>query len=125
MHMIRTRRQPRHQLTLFTCSGKVLPHEIENKIKEFYDKQPTPNVVWDLSDADISGMSAVDVRQLAERTKQLAHSRKGEKTAIVASVDMPFGLARMYQTFAELAGQESQVEVFRSRKEALAWIQSG
>jgi hypothetical protein len=120
--MIEVFQQDRPELTLFKCTGRVLSTDIEESIRAFYQGKPSQNVVWDISDAEISELSATDVRSIAETTKQLAHSRPGGKTAIVSAADMPFGLARMYQAFAELAEQKSHVEVFRSREEALAWI---
>lgn len=120
--MIEILQQDRPELTVFKCTGKVLSTDIEESITAFYAGRPTRHVMWDISDAEISELSATDVRRIAEQTKRVAHSRPGGKTAIVSAADMPFGLARMYQAFAELAEQNSHVEVFRSTEEALAWI---
>jgi hypothetical protein len=42
------------------------------------------------------------------------------KRAIVAPDNLPFGIARMFATFAEGHGQT--MHVFRSRAEAIAWL---
>jgi len=53
-----------------------------------------------------------------------AHSEKlaGMRTAIVASTDLMFGFARMYQTLAELQGSPLTVEVFRNVGDAREWL---
>jgi hypothetical protein len=53
-----------------------------------------------------------------------AHREKlaGMRTAIVASIDLMYGFARMYQTLAELQGSPLTVEVFRTVGEAREWL---
>lgn len=45
------------------------------------------------------------------------------KLAIIATNDLHFGLARMYQTKREMAAQGTKtVRVFRAREDALQWL---
>jgi hypothetical protein len=92
--------------------------------------------VW--SRPDVAGFSELmdmtDVQQvvepsgegmhtLAELSARMDPSTGGGRFAIVAPLDLAFGLGRMYQTYRELSGSGTkQVGVFRSLAEALRWL---
>jgi hypothetical protein len=77
-----------------------------------------------MTEAELASIQAQDVRGAALFVKDASHSRPGGKTALVGGRQTAYGMSRMYQSFAELAGQESDVRIFRSHDEALAWIES-
>lgn len=122
--MIRTKFDKSSNLTVEICIGKIDIVEVSEKIKEFYESGPTMNVLWDLSEADTSGIETGDVKAIADLTVSQAHSRKGGKTAIVSPKAIAFGLSRMFQSFAEMAEHQAQVQIFRSLDEAKRWIES-
>ncbi len=66
-------------------------------------------------------LSADDIRRLVERARKLhtAGIVVGP-TAIVADIDVVFGMARMYAILSELA--HAPVDVFRDQDAALAWL---
>lgn len=120
--MVESRCDLTRGLTEYICTGIVDRAEITDAVDSFYADTPTPNVLWDLGDANVSALSAVDVEVLAQHTVNRAHSRDEGKTAIVAPKDMGYGLSRMFQTFADLASHQASVRVFRTHDEAIAWI---
>ena len=120
--MIETIIEDSKNLTLNNCSGTVTVEEIRQRIDEFYNYKPTRNIIWDLSEATVPGVSKQDIEDLVWYAKQRSHSRTGAKTAIVTSDDLLFGMSRMYQVFSESAEQEAAVQVFRTQQEALSWI---
>jgi hypothetical protein len=120
--MVESRSDPARGLTEYICTGVVDRAEIMDAVSSFYADTPTPNVLWDLGDANVSALSAADVEVLAQHTVERAHSREEGKTAIVAPKDMGFGLSRMFQTFADLASHQAAVRVFRTHDEAIAWF---
>lgn len=73
--------------------------------------------LWDLS-MGASNFTATDLRQLAEYGK--SRFLLPSKVAIVASKDLVFGLSRIYEVYRE----EGLVKhrVFRTEKEAVAWL---
>ena len=91
-------------------------------IESFYASSPSASVMWDFTEADLSRLTADEVRMVASDVKSLAHSREGGKTAIVSPSELSYGMVRMYQTFAEIYEQTAIVEAFRSRLEADRWI---
>jgi len=120
--MIDSRSDLTRELTEYICTGIMDRAEITDAVDAFYADNPTPNVLWDLTDANLSALSAVDVQMVAEHTASRAHSRAGGKTALVAPTDVDFGMSRMFQTMIDNADHEASVRVFRSRDEATEWI---
>jgi hypothetical protein len=92
--------------------------------------------VW--SRADVAGynelvdMSAVErivdptperVKVLAQLSASMDAPGTSSKFAIVASLDVAFGLGRMYEVYRELnMGSTKEVAVFRTREEAFAFL---
>jgi len=111
-----------HQLTVHVFTGVVVGKELIEAVKALYASGPTPNHLWDLTEADISAVKSDDLQEIALIAKQSSPSRRAGRTAIVSTSDLGFGLSRMYSTFAEMSGHSAEVRSFRSREEAEAWI---
>ena len=62
------------------------------------------------------------MKDIALVAMQLAPSRFGGRTAIVATSDFTFGLGRMYEAFAEFTDLGFELKIFRSRNEAEIWL---
>ena len=120
--MILSTEDMKRNLTIYTCRGQISVDEIKKKVKSFYEGTPSRNVIWDFTEADLSSITADEIRALANGVKKLAHSREGGKTAIVAPEDISYGFGRMYQIFAEIYAQIADIQVFRSRSEAEHWF---
>jgi len=112
------------QLTIHRCQGKVAVTDIEKIIVAFYDKEPTLNVLWDFSEADLSKVTIGEIEQLAKTVNAVSHSRTSGKSAIISPHDISFGLSRVYQAFAESGDVKSTTKVFRNEQEALDWLKS-
>jgi hypothetical protein len=69
---------------------------------------------------DMTGAKLQDIAMLAS---SMDVTKAITKFAIVVSKDFSYGLGRMYETYRGLQkGNTKQVAVFRSVKDALAWI---
>ncbi len=112
----------KRNLSIYTCRGQISVDEIKKKVKSFYEGTPSRNVIWDFTEADLSSITADEIRALASGVERLAHSREGGKTAIVAPEDISYGFGRMYQIFAEIYAQIADIKVFRSKLEAERWL---
>ena len=62
--MITTTVNASMQLTIHRCQGKVTVADIEKIIVDFYEKEPTLNVLWDFSEADLSKVTIGEIEQL-------------------------------------------------------------
>ena len=66
---------------------------------------------------------ATQLRSFAGFAASMDEAVGESRLAIVAKDDLDFGLARMFQTYRELnPGSKKQVQVFRSLKDALAYL---
>jgi hypothetical protein len=72
----------------------------------------------DMSEAVSTEVTGPEIRKLAER--DLTGPDRITRMAIVATTELGFGLARMYQTLSDSMGTE--VRVFRDRGEARRWL---
>ena len=85
-------------------------------------ENPTLFVLWDISQASFSDVTGDDLRKVVLTARPLAESRAGGKTAIVCSSGADYGLARLFQTYAELYDAPIDIKVFTSLDESLAWL---
>ncbi len=122
--MIKDEIDRQRQLTVHTCSGKITFEELQDAVKQLYDGEPTANHLWNLEQADVSGISVEDITRLARFAKEYAPSRRSGKTAIVSSKDLGFGMARVYEIYADLVEQTVQLKTFRALEEAYSWLDS-
>src|SRR5262249_29539330 len=65
-------------------------------------------------------ISIAEMREVANIDVRASHSIPDFVVAIYAKDDLPFGLARMWQTLAEQTGWESRI--FRDKSEAVEWM---
>ncbi|MCE9568257.1 MAG: hypothetical protein K8U57_40170 [Planctomycetes bacterium] len=97
--------------------GKADVVDHMDRLQSNPDFRPQFNQLADFRDVSIMTLSADDIRQLAKRTIFSVSSRR----AFVVTGELEFGLARMFGTYRELAG-ESGIVTFREMKDALAWL---
>ena len=92
--------------------------------KSFYERDSidkSMNLVVDLRDADSRQRSTEVLHQFAEFIQgALADATLSPKVAVVAPKDLSFGLARMYEAFADSVPWD--FVVFRDIDAALAWL---
>ena len=109
-------------LTSIVFSGKVLPADIINALKDLYEFETTSKVIWNFSDCDVTSLLYDDLSSFIDAAKGFAHRRVNGKTALVGSSDLAFGIGRMHITLADLERYPIPLQIFRSVDEALAWL---
>lgn len=109
-------------LAIFTVEGVLSVSEIIATVKAFYPSNVKRHVLWDLTKADMSGITSTQFKELAFTVRQnLPEARRG-RTAFVSVSEIDFGLSRMYTIYAEDEGVPAQYEVFHNREDALKWL---
>lgn len=105
-------------------TGRVTDREFIDLYTRLYSD---PGYVPGLNElADLRAIEELDVTVSAlRRVEELARERYADadadfRTAVVATRDQAYGLARMYEVFAE--GGPEDVRVCRSLAEALDWL---
>jgi hypothetical protein len=115
---------PEHELVAFVHTGRVSDEEFLDYYKSFFesDKLGSPvKILVDLRETSSSSRSAEAILQSAGVAEgKLAGSGSSAKVAVVATKDLSFGLARLYEILSESARWE--FVVFRAMDTALAWL---
>ncbi len=78
-------------------------------------------IIWDLRQADASGIYEEDVIRIVSFFARQNDNRKDYRAALVVSRDLEFGLARVYGVYAETESLPAEIKAFRSYEEALEW----
>jgi hypothetical protein len=76
--------------------------------------------LWDLRAVREVPETTQELRDRAEYVKGLRSVFDGERVAVVVATDLDFGLARMFQVFAEGSGVD--YEIFRDMDAARDWL---
>ena len=113
--------QPQH-LTTFKVVGKVRISDLYDCLDSYYAGGVTPLTLWDVTEADLSTITADEIHALAEYGRDLAEARKGGKTAFVFDSVHDFGLGRMLETYLEIAGLPLETLVCRCHDKARQWL---
>lgn len=116
--------RPEHNLIILVHVGTIPDDEFLTFYESLYGSNqfdPSMNLLVDLRQADSTSRSSVVLRQLAntvvERYKGITTR---PKVAVVAPKDLSFGLARMYEVYADSVPWD--FVVFRAVDAALAWL---
>ena len=109
-------------LTLFKITGRIRADEIQTWQAKHYAGVVTSLHLWDLTEADLSDISLMDINEDIKRTKQLVRARAGGKTAFVTHKDLEFGISRMSEAHNEIEKMSIQYKAFRNIEEARAWL---
>ena len=116
--------KPEHKLTIFVHRGAVSDDEFLAFYKQFFSGgryDSSMNLLVDLRDADSTQRSPGVLRSFAGfMGTKIPGGTVRPKVAVVAQKDLSFGLARMYEAFAESVPWD--FVVFRALDAALAWL---
>jgi hypothetical protein len=106
------------------CSGKVTFEEVLNHLR-FLQRDPECPVCLDVlldSTECRSEPAAEQLRTVSGAIRSIQFRVQFDACAIVAETDVLFGIARMFEVFAEERFRVT--EVFRSVTDAEAWLSS-
>jgi hypothetical protein len=59
---------------------------------------------------------------IVERAAEYAHRRKGGRTAIVCSMNVDYGVSRIFETFIQLLQVPFETLVSRDIEQAMEWL---
>jgi hypothetical protein len=105
-----------------TFRGQVDIEEVVRALEDVLhrpDFRPGLNGIVDLREGDID-TQARDVKRLATMMERYRAQIGKSRTAIVVARDVTYGMARMYQAYAESTSIETMV--FRSLDDAHRWL---
>lgn len=109
-------------LTLHKVKGLLSAGELISSARTFYVKNTTLNVLWDFTEVDLSIISTEELRQFVREIRIYEDSRDRDKTALVFSTDLGYGLGRMVEAFSEIENMPFELRSFRSMEKAGEWL---
>ena len=109
-------------LTTFKVVGKMRISDFYDCLDSYYAGGVTALTFWDVTEADLSAITAKEINALAVYGRNLAEVRKGGKTAFVFDTLHDFGLGRMLEAYLEIAGLPLETFVYQSLDEARQWL---
>jgi hypothetical protein len=114
-------------VVLSTWVGSVSDENVVGEYRQLYDNKrwkPGFHEIADMRDVDVSGLTGKGVREVSMMVEGYTAGKcEGFKTAVIASEDLPFGLARMYEAVSNESPES--VMVFRTVEAALEWMGVG
>lgn len=108
---------------LFRVTGEVEPGSFFAAINQSIahpEFVPGMNSLWDLSAADLDGITRADVEHASSEKRKNAAERGNARVAILVSDDLGNGLSRMFAAMSSLAHIDYQV--FASMDAANDWL---
>jgi len=124
MAQIQKRIEKKNDLTILTVHGKVAAEQIIEALVDFYEGALTSKLLWDYTDADLTGVKNDELRQISSVAVSYAHLRKDGHTAIVMPATLGFGLGRMYEIICENDESPINYNIFKDAREAREWLNS-
>jgi hypothetical protein len=112
-------------LTVFTAAGELTYAEQLAALHDFYDGNPTANVLWDFRSIEGNRISTDELNKIIVFIKKRENKRPHGKTALVSTSDLDFGMSRVSQAYADIHELPWQLRAFRSMDEALKWLHAG
>lgn len=119
---VRIQRELQLDLTVFVVEQELSVEEQLAVLERFYEEGPSRDVIWDLSEMTGPRPEAHEMHSIVALLNRYRHLRQDGRTAFVGRKDLDFGMARMGAMLAETKDLPWQLEVFRSRAAALAWL---
>jgi len=109
-------------ITIYEVNGELSAEELLILNNELSTGQSTEKIIFDFTNGSLKNISTEVFKQKIIRSKSRTEKRKEIKAAIIGKKDIDFGMGRMYAAYIEMEDSGINISVFRTRFEALKWI---
>ncbi len=109
-------------LTIVTVEGVITADDLLDWGNSYYEGQITSLILWDVTNADLSGLQANQLQTIAESISRISEVRRGGKTAFVYKKPLEYGIGRIFQAHSEIEGMPFEVQSFQSFDKAREWL---
>jgi hypothetical protein len=109
-------------LTVHKVKGLLSVEDFISASKICYTENITFNVLWDLTEVDLSKISTDEIMQIVREIRIYAEARAGGRTALVFYTGLGFGFGRMVEAFSEIENIPIDIRSFRSLEKAEEWL---
>lgn len=108
------------KLTIYELQGELSTEEMLRLNEEFHTGSSARNIIFDVMDGSLKRVTTDEIQSNIINSRTEKH--KERKIAIVGKEDVDFGIGRMYTAYVEMEYAEVSTGVFRTRLEALKWL---
>ena len=124
MGTIETKLDQSQDLTIAKARGKMTADDFRKWRLSYYSGTVTRDILWDLIEADFSGIASNDIQEHAKRIKEnVSDVREGGKTAIYVDENyLALGLCRMREIYGEMEDTPIEIRTFTDMDEAMEWL---
>ena len=112
----------KHNIIIITVTGKITIGDIFEHIEKNIEAWVGFPELWDFNEADLSEVVIDKWQQMSLKLHPLAEKKHGEKSALVSSSDLTFGMLRMFQSVSEGYKFPIKLESFRQIDDAKEWL---
>ncbi|MFH1021101.1 MAG: hypothetical protein V1782_10915 [Pseudomonadota bacterium] len=112
-----------NKLIIVTVLGKIMLDEIDSAFQQITrssDYPPNIDALWDLRNTDFLHVDEKFIRGIIKLREKYS-DRANNKSAIIVSDDLSFGLGRMFEMLAA-NDVHQEIMVFRDYSEGERWI---
>lgn len=113
---------PERDLTIFKATGLIEFEEVLYALKAFYNDEPTPNMLIDLTDLPTIQISSKQIHELAAFQPRFEGKRAPGKTAIFATAGLHLGMSKLFEDQNAIQGSPHAVRIFTSMDSAIFWL---
>lgn len=110
------------ELILVTVYGDPTAAEYIAAIDYSLTTDPLRLVAWDYTRADLSQLSVEGLRSVMKASLEHPNTNVLERIALILPTDLSFGIGRIFMTYGELEDAPWELNAFRDRREAFAWL---
>jgi len=109
--------------TTHIATGKVTFKEALAASEQFFDNDPTRDLLMDMGQASMELITSKELECLTLYFGLHAERRpKDPRTALVVTSTLDYGLSRMMQITAKLDKSKTLFEIFNNTEVAIAWL---
>lgn len=112
-------------LVRFTLYGPVTIEDFIRLGDAHFMEHATSRSIWDLREADLSGIVVTDMPVLTASSRSASQHRKNPKSALIVDDEGKRALLKLYSVVAEAGKSTIEYRIFPDLEEALAWIDDG
>jgi len=109
-------------LTIMTGTGKIAASDVIAAMKDMYASKPTLLVLWDFTNADVTGMAFEEVEAIADLAVKHGEMRVGGKSTVVSPQQVAIGISRVYESKVGDLKRPIQLQVCLTLKEGLEFL---
>lgn len=115
-------RSPDASVVTFAPRGPLTRARILNTVERHYPSLGDAHIIWDLRDADLSGLSQQDFIAIALTAKNILTRGSGRRTAYLVRTAQDYVLLCKYVNEAFHGRLPAEYSIFRTPEEATQWF---